>query len=106
VFDGVVFVSGQLPVEETGVHRPERAFEAQARTALGNLMTVLAAAGANHADVLKVTVYIVGTENWPAFDRVFAEMFGDAKPARSVVPVPALHYGYLVEIEAIAVRSV
>ena len=45
-----------------------------------------------------------GRQNWPAFNRIYAEMFGDAKPARTVVPVPELHHGYLVEVEAIAVR--
>jgi len=51
-----------------------------------------------------MTAYIVGVENWPAFNRIYAEVFGDAKPARTVVPVPELHHGYLVEVEAIAVR--
>jgi 2-iminobutanoate/2-iminopropanoate deaminase len=41
-------------------------------------------------------------ENWPAFNSVYAEVMGEARPARSVVPVPELHYGYLVEIDAIA----
>ena len=54
--------------------------------------------------MLRVTAYSVGVENWPAFNRIYAEVFGDAKPARTVVPVPELHHGYLVEVEAIAVR--
>jgi enamine deaminase RidA (YjgF/YER057c/UK114 family) len=44
----------------------------------------------------------VGVENWPEFNRIYSDMLGDAKPARTVVPVPELHYGYLVEIDAIA----
>jgi 2-iminobutanoate/2-iminopropanoate deaminase len=52
-----------------------------------------------------MTVYIVGIENWPAFDSLYAEALGSAKPARSVVPVPELHHGYLIEIEAIAARG-
>ena len=51
-----------------------------------------------------MTAYIVGVENWPALNRVYAEVFGDAKPACTVVPVPELHHRYLVEVEAIAVR--
>ena len=49
--------------------------------------------------------FIVGVENWPAFNRVYAELFGDARPARSVVPVGTLHHGCVVEIEAIAARG-
>jgi hypothetical protein len=63
-----------------------------------------AAAGSGLDQVLKVTAYIAGVEHWPAFNRIYAEVFAEARPARSVVPVPALHHGYLVEIEAIAVR--
>ncbi|WP_348270476.1 RidA family protein [Bosea sp. LC85] len=43
--------------------------------------------------------------NWPEFNRIYAEAFGDHRPARSVVPVPELHHGYLIEIEAVAVRK-
>lgn len=99
---GLVFVSGQLPVARDGGHDPQAPFEAQARRALANLVAVLAAADAAPSSVLKVTVYIVGIERWPAFDAIYAEMFGAARPARSVVPVPALHHGYLIEIDAIA----
>ena len=54
------------------------------------------------ADLVKVTVYVAGVEHWPAFDRVYAAALGEHRPARAVVPVPELHHGYLVEIEAIA----
>lgn len=52
-----------------------------------------------------LTAYIVGVVNWPAFNKVYAELMGDARPARTVVPVPELHHGYLVEVDAIGVRS-
>jgi reactive intermediate/imine deaminase len=98
----VVYVSGQLPVRPDGSHTPDLPFADQARQALRNLLAVLAAAGAGPHDVLKVTAYIVGVANWAAFNAVYAELMADARPARSVVPVPELHYGYLVEIDAIA----
>ena len=56
--------------------------------------------------MLRVTAYIVGLENWPVFDRIYAELIGTVKPARTVVPVPELHHGYRVEIEAVAIRAV
>ena len=99
---GLVYVSGQLPVATDGSHRPEADFDEQARQALRNLLAVAEAAGASVADLLKVTVYIVDVANWPRFNAVYAQMLGDVRPARSVVPVPELHYGYLIEIDAIA----
>jgi enamine deaminase RidA (YjgF/YER057c/UK114 family) len=55
--------------------------------------------------VLKVTVFLAGVEYWSKFNALYAEAFGEARPARSVVPVPALHYGCLIELEAIAARD-
>lgn len=102
VYNGMLFISGQLPINADGTHSNTEPFEAQARIALRNLLAVLNAAGGNSADLLKVTVYLVGAEHWKAFNQIYAEMMGDNKPARAIVPVPELHYGYLVEIEATA----
>jgi enamine deaminase RidA (YjgF/YER057c/UK114 family) len=52
-----------------------------------------------------VSAYVVGVENWVAFNTVYAQVLGPAKPARSVIPVRELHYGYLVEIDAIAAQG-
>ena len=100
----LVFVSGQLPVRPDGAHTADQPFEVQARQVLDNLFAVLVAAGSSPDRVLKVTVYVAGIVHWPAFNRLYSEAFGDAKPARCVVPVPELHHGYLVEVEAIAAR--
>jgi 2-iminobutanoate/2-iminopropanoate deaminase len=100
----LVFVSGQLPARPDGSHLADKPFEAQARQALANLLSILAEAGSGPEHLLRVTAYLVGVGNWPEFNRVYAEMLGEAKPARTVVPVPELHHGYLVEVEAIAVR--
>ena len=101
----LVFVSGQLGPRSDGAHTADEPFEVQVRQALTNLLAILAEAGSGPDRVLRVTAYIVGVENWPAFNRIYAEMFGDAKPARTVVPVPELHHGYLVEVDAIGVRG-
>ena len=100
----LIFVSGQLGPRSDGSHTSGEPFEAQVRQALANLLAILAEAGSGPDHVLRATAYIVGVENWPAFNRIYAEVFRDAKPARTVVPVPELHHGYLVEVEAIAVR--
>lgn len=99
---GLVYVSGQLGVRPDGGHTADLPFEEQARQAIHNLLGVLAAAGLGAGSILKVTAYIVGANHWPAFDAVYGDLMGAARPARTVVPVPELHYGYLVEIDAIA----
>ena len=101
----LVFTAGQLGIRPDGSHTVEAGFEEQVRQALANVLAALAAAGAGPSDILKVTAYIVGVENWPRFNAVYAEVMGDARPARTVVPVPELHYGYLVEVDAVAVRG-
>lgn len=98
----VLYVSGQLPVRADGSHSVDQPFEVQAAIALDNLMAILGAAGRSPSDLLKVTVYVAGIKHWPAFDRIYARYLGEHRPARAVVPVPALHHGYLIEIEALA----
>lgn len=100
----LVFVSGQLGVRADGTHTADLPFEDQVRQTLDNLRAALASAGADLGSVVKVTAYIVGVGHWPRFNAVYAAVMGDARPARAVVPVPELHHGYLVEIDAIAVR--
>ena len=98
-----VFVSGQLPIRPDGSPMDDDGFEAQARQAIQNMLEIVRAAGSSPQQLVKVTAYIVGIANWPRFNAVYASMLPDARPARSVVPVPELHYGYLVEVDAIAV---
>ena len=100
----LVFVSGQLGPRPDGSHTADQPFEVQARQALDNLLAILREARCGPEQVLRVTVYIAGVENWAVFNRIYAERFGEAKPARTVVPVQELHHGYLVEVEAIAAR--
>ena len=99
---GLIYVSGQLPLRPDGTLEVDAGFEEQARTALDNLVAVLRAANSDPQRLLKVTAYIVGIENWSRFDAIYAAALGEARPARSVVPVKELHYGCLIEIDAIA----
>ncbi|MGQ7863175.1 RidA family protein [Pseudomonas sp. 32A] len=99
---GTLYISGQLPVSPGGRHNLEASFAEQAQVALDNLLAILKSAGGSPADLVKVTVYVVGVKHWPEFDRLYAAALGDHRPARAVVPVPELHHGYLIEIEAVA----
>jgi enamine deaminase RidA (YjgF/YER057c/UK114 family) len=102
VHAGIIYVSGQLPIPLAGVHDPSASFEIQARRTLEHVLAIVASAGGSAASLLKVTAYIVGIENWTSFNAVYAELLGEAKPARAAVPVAALHHGYLIEVDAIA----
>ncbi|APV51053.1 reactive intermediate/imine deaminase [Betaproteobacteria bacterium GR16-43] len=102
VHAGLVYVSGQLPVVPEDPDRKLEGFEAQARQVIRNVIAIVEAAGSRRDRILRATVYIAGVEHWPAFNAVYAELMGEHKPARTVVPVSALHYGYLVEMDAIA----
>ena len=102
VHEGIVYVSGQLPVVPGDEERRLEGFDAQARQVLANVLAIVEAAGSSRDRILRATVYIAGVEHWPALNRVYAEVMGEHRPARTVVPVPALHYGYLVEMDAIA----
>jgi reactive intermediate/imine deaminase len=101
----LVFVSGQLGVRPDGTHTADLPFEDQVRQTLVNLRAALDSAGADLGSVVKLTAYIVDVAHWPRFNAVYASVMGPARPARTVVPVPELHHGYLVEVDAIAVRS-
>lgn len=101
VANGTIYIAGQLPIGPDRTSDPDASFEDQARKAIGNMLAILRAAGGDPSRLARVTAYIVGIDNWPRFNAVYAQMMGDAKPARTVVPVPELHHGYLVEVDAI-----
>lgn len=102
VYGGLAFVSGQLPIAPDGPLPPDASFERQARQVLANVRAAVEGAGSDLSRVLKCTVYVTDIGDWPAFNRLYAEVFGEHKPSRAVVPVSPLHYGYRVEMDAIA----
>lgn len=99
---GVVYVSGQLPIDPQSGVKHVGAIEAQTERALENLVAILDAAGSGKDQVLKVTVYISDMALWDRVNTVYARFFGDHRPARAIVPVRELHFGYQIEIDAIA----
>lgn len=99
---GVVYVSGQLPIDPQSSVKHVGAIEAQTEQALENLVAILDAAGSGKDGVLKVTVYISDVVLWDRVNAVYARFFGDHRPARSIVPARELHFGYQIEIDAVA----
>lgn len=102
VHGGLVYVAGQLPIVPNSPERVLVTFEEQAVQVIDNVLAILREAGSGADRVLKATVYIADVSHWPAFNAIYAEKLGAHKPARTVVPVGHLHYGYLVEMDVIA----
>ena len=102
VHNGVVYVSGQLPIDPQTGERQLGSIEAQAEQTLKNVSAILNACGSDLAHVLKMTIYISDIDYWGPVNEVFARMLGDHRPARAIVPVKDLHYGFKIEIEAVA----
>ena len=102
VHDGLVYVAGQLPIVPGEPDKHLVKFEEQARRVIDNVAAILNEAGSGLDLVLKATVYIADIAHWPTFNAIYAEKMGAHKPARTVVPVSALHYGYLLEMDVIA----
>jgi 2-iminobutanoate/2-iminopropanoate deaminase len=105
VHQGLVYVSGQLPINlEIGPRtkdQPLPSIQEQINQVLKNLEEILVASGSSLDRVLKATVYISDISLWPEVNQVYAQVFNHHKPARAVVPVNDLHFGYQIEVEAI-----
>ena len=101
---GFVWCSGQIPIDPAVNAVTATTIEDQTRQAITNLRNVLEAAGSGLDKVVKTTVFMSDMNNFAALNAVYAELFGDAKPARSCVEVARLPKDVMVEIEAVAVE--
>lgn len=99
---GFVWCSGQIPIDPAVNAVTAEGIEAQTRQSITNLKHVLEKAGAGLDKVVKTTVFIKDMNDFAALNAVYAEMFGDTKPARSCVEVARLPKDVLVEIECVA----
>jgi len=97
-----LYVSGQLPISTDGIHHQEESFEQQFDVVFQNIKTILMASGSSLNQIVKVTAYISDVQLWPKFNALYANVMGEHKPVRTVVPVPELHYGYKLEVDLIA----
>lgn len=102
VHNGVVYVAGQLPIVPGSSDRTVGSMAQQAEQTLRNVEAVLQAAGSGLDKVLQMTIYVSDISLWGEVNVAYARVMGDHKPARAVVPVKELHYGYQIEIQAIA----
>jgi len=99
---GLIYASGQLGRGPTMTDAEAGDITRQTRFCLEKLAKVLRAADSDLSQLVKVNITIVNMEDWPAVNQVYSEMLGSHRPARAVVAAASLHFGALIEIEAIA----
>jgi 2-iminobutanoate/2-iminopropanoate deaminase len=100
--DGLIYVSGQLPMDLETREPFAGDIETQTELALKNVEAILKEAGSDLQHVLQMTIYISDIELWGAVNKKYAEVMGDHRPARAIVPVKDLHFDTKIEIQAIA----
>lgn len=102
--NGMVFVSGQLPVNPATGEFAEGGIKELTRQSLTNMKNILAEAGLTMENVVKTTVFLSDMSDFAAMNEVYASFFDGVAPARSAVAVKTLPKNALVEIECIAVK--
>jgi len=102
VYNGLVFVSGQLSIDPQTGEKLLGSIEEQTEQALKNVAAIVKAANSDVSRILKMTVYVADIELWSAVNTVYAKFMGENRPARAVIPTGELHHGFLIEIDAVA----
>src|SRR5689334_3350688 len=102
VYNGLVFVAGQLSIDPHTGERKLGSIEEQTEQALSNVHAILKAAGSDWSKVLKMTLFVSDINLWSAVNDVYIKVLGENRPARAIIPCGPLHYGFLIEIEAVA----
>ena len=100
--NGLVFVSGQIPLDPVTGNIVQGGVAEQVHQVLKNLRAVLEAAGSGQQKVVKTTIFLTNLDDFQTINQVYGEYFGEAKPARSTVQVSRLPREALIEIEAVA----
>jgi 2-iminobutanoate/2-iminopropanoate deaminase len=101
VHGGLIHVAGQLPIDPKRPGFVQATIEEQTDQALRNVDAILRAGGSSLDRLLQVTIYIADMSLWGRVNAVYAKSLGSHRPARAVVPTLPLHFGYLIEIQAI-----
>ncbi len=102
VYNGLVFVAGQLAIDPLTGEKKLGSVEEQTEQALRNVAAILKAANSDFSRVLKMTVYVSDIDLWGKVNEVYARVLGEHRPARAVIPTRELHHGFLIEIDAVA----
>ena len=98
---GMVFVSGQIPLDPQTMETVAGGIEAQIRRVFENLSAICTASGGSLDDIVKLTVYLTDMGNFPEVNAIMEQYFSPPYPARAAVGVAALPKGVEVEMDAI-----
>ena len=99
----LIFISGQLPIDADTNEKNTGSIESQTQLVLQNLLAIATSAGSDKDHIVKVSVFISDIALWSKVNEIYSSFFGDHKPARVIVPTRDLHYGFLVEMDAVAI---
>jgi 2-iminobutanoate/2-iminopropanoate deaminase len=102
---GMVFLSGQIPLDPATGQMIEGDIAAQTERVMKNLGAVLEAAGCSFDDVVRTTIYLVNLADFQLVNEIYGRHFKAVPPARATVQVAALPRGSKVEIDAIALAK-
>jgi 2-iminobutanoate/2-iminopropanoate deaminase len=100
--NGWLYISGQISIDPETGEIAEGPFEFQARTALNSLKEILEAGGSGIDRVIKVTIFLTDMRCFAQFNDIYAEYFGESRPARACIEVSRLPKDATIEIEAVA----
>jgi len=103
--NGLVFLSGQIPLDPATNERVHGSFEDQLSQVFSNFRSVAEASGGSLADVVKITIYLTDLANYPAVNEGMAQHFEKPFPARAVVGVAALPLDAPVEVEGVMITG-
>lgn len=102
ISNGMLYISGQLAVHHDSGAPMAEDIATQTEDALCNVERVLHAAGLKREDVVQCRLYIPDVQHWDIVNTVYARFFGEHRPARAIIPCRELHFGAMIEIEALA----
>lgn len=102
IHNGMIFVSGQFSVDADTGERKFGTVQEETRRALENIELILKASGSERKKILKTMAYVCSMEDWAGVNEAYINFFGEHRPARTIVNAKELHFGFKVEIEAIA----
>ena len=105
IANGMVFCSGQIPIDPSTGEFVEGGVAEQTTQVLKNLGEVLKASGSSFGQVVKTTVFLASMGDFQAMNEIYGGFFDESKPARATVEAGALPKGALVEIECVALVS-
>jgi 2-iminobutanoate/2-iminopropanoate deaminase len=103
--NGLIFVSGQLPMTLDTREPFTGPIDEQTELALRNVEAVLKEAGSGLGHVLQMTIYVSDMKLWGTVNEAYARVMGGHRPARAIVPVKDLHFGTKIEIQAVAAKG-